>query len=392
MTATVAVFAPPNEARGVTWSSRWSALSPPTTPIHSYELRVEGESETILPHSQKTLGGAKFAKYYFAGSVRIAMRVDGDITWLLTDHLGSTSVTVDATGNLLTSLKYTAFGEIRSGDSLTDYQYTGQRNESEIGLYYYIARYYDPQLGRFISADTIIPEPGSSKAYDRYSYVNNNPINFNDPSGHRMDDGCLIDGCEGNKNLITHTLYLGGFPFVLIPTDPQNYSQKAEETYSTNEDKVNTVLGAAGLGVEALEQGLYYRRSHKANDIDAFISFNELDDGSISITSLTVWNKTDSIINVDNIVLNSIFTGDHPIIGATGGSYFIKPLIIAAKGYRGVGTASPQNRSTISLLQSSTNNPNNIFSQDHHIDVRARFSAFNYDYSFLSVELVSFDW
>jgi len=120
----------------------------------------------------------------------------GDITWLLSDHLGSTSVTVDATGNLLTSLKYTAFGEIRSGDSLTDYQYTGQRNESEIGLYYYIARYYDPQLGRFISADTIIPEAGSSQAYDRYAYVNNNPINFNDPSGHRACDDYYGRGCN----------------------------------------------------------------------------------------------------------------------------------------------------------------------------------------------------
>ena len=124
----------------------------------------------------------------------------GDITWLLSDHLGSTSVTVDATGNLLTSLKYTAFGEIRSGDSLTDYQYTDQRNETEIGLYYYVARYYDPELGRFISADTIIPGAGSSQAYDRYAYVNNNPINFNDPSWHKY-----CDVAEGDCGRITGT-------------------------------------------------------------------------------------------------------------------------------------------------------------------------------------------
>lgn len=120
------------------------------------------------------------------------------ITWLLADHLGSTSVTADGTGNLLTSLKYTAFGEIRTGNSFSDYQYTGQRNELEIGLYYYIARFYDPQLARFISADTIVPEPGSVKAYDRFSYVNNNPINLNDPSGHcyNMVNGQLTDRCK----------------------------------------------------------------------------------------------------------------------------------------------------------------------------------------------------
>ena len=140
-------------------------------PNASYELRVEGTSETEL-------------KYYFTGSVRIAMRENEAIIWLLSDHLGSTSVTVDASGSLLSSLKFTAYGELRSGSSTTDYQYTGQRNEVEIGLYYYVARFYDPQLARFISADTIIPEPGKSQGYDRYAYVNGNPISFNDPSGH----------------------------------------------------------------------------------------------------------------------------------------------------------------------------------------------------------------
>jgi len=48
-----------------------------------------------------------------------------------------------------------------------------------------------------ISADTIVPEPGSSQAYDRYAYSNNNPINYNDPSGHRIcDDGDADGKCD----------------------------------------------------------------------------------------------------------------------------------------------------------------------------------------------------
>jgi len=348
-------------------------------PNASYELRVEGTSETEL-------------KYYLTGSVRIAMRENEAITWLLSDHLGSTSVTVDASGSLLSSLKFTAYGELRSGSSTTDYQYTGQRNEVEIGLYYYVARFYDPQLARFVSADIIIPQPGSSQGYDRYAYTHNNPINYNDPTGHRMDDGCLIDGCKGNRNLIIHSLYLGGFPFVLIPTDPQNYSQKAEETYSTNEDKVNAILGAAGLGADALEQGLYYRRSHRANDVDAFISFNELEDGSISITSLTVWNNTDWIINVDTISINSAHTGTELIIGPVEGYYSVNPPRITVQGSRGVANADPESRSTMSLTPSNPNNPINIFSQNHHIDIVASFRAVNFDYNLLSIEWLSFDW
>lgn len=66
----------------------------------------------------------------------------------------------------------------------TDYGYTGQREEAELGLYYYVARWYDPALARFTQADTIVPNPGSAKAYDRYAYVNNNPMRFVDPTGH----------------------------------------------------------------------------------------------------------------------------------------------------------------------------------------------------------------
>jgi hypothetical protein len=71
------------------------------------------------------------------------MRENGTLTWLIADHLGSTSLTVDASGTLLSSLKYTAFGELRSGTASTDYLYTGQRQEAEIGLYFYMSRFFD---------------------------------------------------------------------------------------------------------------------------------------------------------------------------------------------------------------------------------------------------------
>ena len=80
-----------------------------------------------------------------------------------------------------------------SGTTSTDYRYTGQRNEAEIGLYYYVVRFFDPALGRFISADTVVPEPGNPIDWDRYAYANNNPIRYNDPSGHCV--GPLLPVC-----------------------------------------------------------------------------------------------------------------------------------------------------------------------------------------------------
>jgi RHS repeat-associated protein len=140
-------------------------------PNGSYELKVSGSNEVIT-------------KYYSVGSSRIAYRINGTITWLLNDHLGSTVGTVDENGELISVLKYTAYGELRTGSSTTDYRYTGQREETEIGLYYYVARMYDPYLNRFLSPDTIVPDPGQATSFDRYAYSNNNPINYNDFSGH----------------------------------------------------------------------------------------------------------------------------------------------------------------------------------------------------------------
>lgn len=68
--------------------------------------------------------------------------------------------------------------------SLTDYGYTRQRHDDSTGgLMYYKARYYLPSIQHFISADTIVPGRGS-QAFNRYSYVLNNPIRYSDPSGH----------------------------------------------------------------------------------------------------------------------------------------------------------------------------------------------------------------
>ncbi len=60
----------------------------------------------------------------------------------------------------------------------------GQTHDPSTGLMHYNARYYDPQIGRFISADTIVPNPADPQDLNRYSYVGNNPTNMVDPSGH----------------------------------------------------------------------------------------------------------------------------------------------------------------------------------------------------------------
>jgi len=66
----------------------------------------------------------------------------------------------------------------------TDYTFTGQKLDADAGLMYYGARYYDATLGRFISADTLVPNAANPQALNRYAYVLNNPLRYTDPTGH----------------------------------------------------------------------------------------------------------------------------------------------------------------------------------------------------------------
>jgi RHS repeat-associated protein len=120
-----------------------------------------------------------------------------DPTYILTDHLGSTTVTTDASGNLVSELRYLPWGEVRAGPAGTDYTFTGQySNVGDFGLMYYNARWYDVGLGRFASADSIVPNAWDSQSWDRYSYVQNRPIVFADPSGHRAACGSQGEACD----------------------------------------------------------------------------------------------------------------------------------------------------------------------------------------------------
>jgi RHS repeat-associated protein len=86
--------------------------------------------------------------------------------------------------------------------------YTAQRSEGYINLLDYNARYYSAHLGRFISADSIIPNPAKAVSFDRFSYVDANPLKHRDPSGHIADSGCQNAGIGGDACDISYEDYL----------------------------------------------------------------------------------------------------------------------------------------------------------------------------------------
>jgi len=125
--------------------------------------------------------------YYAFGGQTVAMYDGESLIYYLTDHLGSMVVALDSSGNLLSQQRYLPFGEVREDVGTitqTDFGYTSQRSLPELGLMDYRARFYSPALGRFLQADTIAPGGDKPQTWNRFTYSSNNPIRYNDPSGH----------------------------------------------------------------------------------------------------------------------------------------------------------------------------------------------------------------
>jgi RHS repeat-associated protein len=103
----------------------------------------------------------------------------GVLSYFHADGLGSTVKTTSSAGSVTSTRRYDAFGNFELG-ATNGYAFTGREWDSETGLAYYRARYYDPKIGRFISEDPIGLDGGD---INFYAYVGNNPINWTDPAG-----------------------------------------------------------------------------------------------------------------------------------------------------------------------------------------------------------------
>jgi RHS repeat-associated protein len=133
-----------------------------------------------------------------------------------------------------------------SGTLNTDEKFTGQRLDQD-GLYYYGARYYDASIGRFISADTTVPDPANPQALNRYSYCYNNPLKYVDPSGHTPEEQADIARLRAEAQTIVYvTLQYGS----ALPAAQRSANFAQASALNTQADALETAM----LDREAAEQ------------------------------------------------------------------------------------------------------------------------------------------
>ena len=117
----------------------------------------------------------------------------------------------DSEGNVVGEYLYDAWGNLLNADSLTEiakqnpFRYRGYYFDSETGLYYLRSRYYDPQVGRFINADSQL-NTDSTNGYNLFAYCENNPVSASDSDGMRA--AMCITMQDGTYNKIGKVLQL----------------------------------------------------------------------------------------------------------------------------------------------------------------------------------------
>jgi RHS repeat-associated protein len=193
-----------------------------------------------LMHAAPVVLFAIFATFGLTGCFELLLpdaTVDG-IFYFTPNHIGSVSIVTDQYGVVVKRYKYKPYGEkikeksYSSSDILYEnfdvkYKFTAQEDDDTTGLYYYGARFYDPEVGRFITPDSMVPDPENTQHFNRYMYCSGNPVKYNDPSGHEGEDSWGGDAYDSGEN---------GMGFAGPPAgwNPGGTGSASTESYTNN--------------------------------------------------------------------------------------------------------------------------------------------------------------
>ena len=148
-----------------------------TTTHYLYDLNSQLIAETLLD-------GTPLREYIYLDGEPLALReyeTNPGTYYFINDHLGTPQQLVTATGTMVWQAAYLPFGQaqIKVQTVQNNLRFPGQYYDAETGLHYNWNRFYDPETGRYISADPI----GLAGGMNLYAYVQGDPVNLVDPMG-----------------------------------------------------------------------------------------------------------------------------------------------------------------------------------------------------------------
>jgi len=118
---------------------------------------------------------------------------EGTVYFYVRDHLGNSRLVLDVDGNIQSRFNYEPYGveltPLGANTTNEKYKFTGQERDYDTGMDYMHFRYYASSMGRFLKPDNLIGNIANPQSWNLYSYVNGNPVNFNDPTGHDCKAG-----------------------------------------------------------------------------------------------------------------------------------------------------------------------------------------------------------
>jgi RHS repeat-associated protein len=212
-----------------------------------------------------------------AGRLVARTSIGNGVTWLYTDHRGSVSFALDGNGHEVSAHGYRPWGEAIFANTTAQRGYTGQVADAT-GLLYLHARFYDPQLGRFLSPDPTLPTL-HSVGRNRYAYAQNDPANRTDINGMGGGEDFLsaINHGTGEWASAVRTVPMIGGTLALLPTtigalsrgDGETAAKSiASEFLMSNAIAVTIILSAASYG--GLSPALYTGLSFLNAAVTAF--------------------------------------------------------------------------------------------------------------------------
>lgn len=194
------------------------------------------------------------------------------VTYLHTDALGSVVAISDEAGNIVERREYEPFGAQLTPVIADGPGYTGHVQDAVTGLTYMQQRYYDPEIGRFLSVDPITASGGDLRHFNRYGYAYNNPYKFFDPDGRlgctasRIASICDHGGISDLRTSVRSPLDTGKNKQSGVPTNAGEQGSTSRELNSSGFSVKGLLVGkpsvvasgmaAAGVGVQATK-GLY---------------------------------------------------------------------------------------------------------------------------------------